>query len=73
MVILAKKNLREFRKMAGLSIGGLAEKAGVNPATISYIENSRRHPSPPTAKKICDALNRSFDEIFELKEANHGV
>ena len=68
MVILAKKELRGYRIRAGFSIEGLAREAGVNPATISYIENGKRNPSPATAKKICDALGQPFDVLFEIRE-----
>ncbi|MDK2879630.1 MAG: HTH-type transcriptional regulator, competence development regulator [Thermoanaerobacteraceae bacterium] len=68
MVILARKDLRGYRIRAGFSVEGLAREAGVNQATISYIENRKRNPSPATAKKICDVLQQPFDVLFELKE-----
>lgn len=66
MFIIAKKELREYRIKAGYSVEGLAKAIGINAATVSYIENKKRHPSPAYAQKICQALQKSFDEVFEI-------
>lgn len=68
MRIYAKKDMVRYRLIAGFSIEELAQKAGVNQATISYIENQKRSPSPATAKKICEALGQPFNILFEIKE-----
>lgn len=69
MFIIAKNELREYRIKAGYSVEGLAKAMGINAATVSYIENKKRHPSPAYAQKICQALQKSFDEIFEIIDA----
>jgi transcriptional regulator with XRE-family HTH domain len=69
MYIVAKKTLRENRIKAGFSIEDLAKEIGMNAATVSYVENNKRHPSPASAQKICKGLQKSFDEIFEVREA----
>ncbi|MNW38889.1 helix-turn-helix protein [compost metagenome] len=50
----------------GFSKRGLAEAAKIGEATAIQISNGDRHPSPRTAKRICDTLEVSFDDIFEI-------
>jgi transcriptional regulator with XRE-family HTH domain len=50
----------------GLSRRGLAEKARIGEATAIQICNGQRNPSPRTAKRICEALEVEFDDIFEI-------
>jgi len=50
----------------GLSKRGLAGKVNMSESTIVQIANGSRNPSPRTAKKICEALQVKFDEIFEI-------
>ena len=65
MVIKVKvKEFVEARIKNGFSQRGLARKTGMSAVTISQIENGDRRPSPATAKKICEALNVSFNDIF---------
>ncbi|MPN41036.1 hypothetical protein SDC9_188576 [bioreactor metagenome] len=66
MFIIAKRELREHRIKAGYSVEGFANAIGINAATVSYIENRKRHPSPAYAQRICQALHKSFDDIFEI-------
>jgi Predicted transcriptional regulators len=58
--------IKRKRITKGLSIRGLAEIARLNPATIQKIETQSVSPNPATAKKICDALEVEFNEIFEI-------
>jgi transcriptional regulator with XRE-family HTH domain len=44
----------------------LARAAGIGEVTAQQIYAGKRNPSPPVAKKIVDALDVEFDEIFEL-------
>ena len=65
MIIQVKTNeLIEARIRSGFSQRGLSRKTGISHVTISQIENGDRRPSPATAKKICEALNVSFNDIF---------
>lgn len=68
-IIIPKKAVISQRIRNGLSVRGLAEKVGVNPATIVRIEKRYSSPNPSTAAKICAALNCDFDELFEIEEA----
>ena len=57
-----------IRLEQGLSQRQLAIKAMLSPSTISRIENGGPVPRPFTALKICGALERDFNEIFEEAE-----
>ncbi len=48
--------LRRARTKAGLTQGGLAEKAGVERATVVHLEGGNRAAQPLTIKKLADAL-----------------
>lgn len=50
----------------GLSQRALARKAGLSSSYLTMIENQNRYPSPSAARKICEALGKTFDELFEL-------
>ena len=69
MIILvrAKKNFKNKIIKSGYSLRGLSIKAGLSPATVQQIcKHSVLYPS--TAKKICDAINMTFDDLFEITE-----
>lgn len=49
--------IRQKRKLAGLNMSDLADKAGISGAYISHIERGRRKTiSPRVFAAICDAL-----------------
>jgi transcriptional regulator with XRE-family HTH domain len=48
--------LKVLRVRARLTIAELAEKANLNPATISLTENKHRSPTPETAIALAQAL-----------------
>ena len=49
--------IKKFRKLSGLTIKRLADKAGVTQSYISQLENDKVNPSLGTLKKIANALN----------------
>jgi transcriptional regulator with XRE-family HTH domain len=53
----------------GLSKKGFAEIIGISGAYASQIINGTRNPGPFTAKKITEALEVDFDDIFFVKHA----
>lgn len=56
------------RIQKGLSMRGLASKAGLSLAAVSRMENSGTHNiRPASAKKICAALEVPFDALFVIK------
>lgn len=50
----------------GFSKKAFAEAASIGQVTTLQICNGDRNPSPRIAKRICDALEVSFDDIFEI-------
>lgn len=65
-IIVKSDKMKNTRITKGLSIRGLAEIANLNPVTIQKIEAQNTRPNPSTAKKICNALEVEFNEIFEI-------
>ena len=68
MIIAKPQNLYKLMAKKGFTGNRLAEKTGITQGYMSYIIRGRRAVLPPTAKKICDALQCDFDEIFEIRE-----
>lgn len=67
MTLRAKvNNIKAARIKKGMSIRALSKAAGLSSATVFKIENEGTIPAPLTAKKICDALNAEFDQLFEI-------
>jgi transcriptional regulator with XRE-family HTH domain len=67
------KNAQEFQKLLmkkGYSFRSFAKLAGMSSAHISYIVNGKRNPNPATAKKIAEALEMDFDDIFFIENGN---
>lgn len=67
MKVIAKtQNLTGLLYQKGWTRRRLAEVAKINEATAQKIVSGQRNPSPPVAKKIVDALEVSFEDIFEV-------
>lgn len=63
------KNAMHFEELLirnGYSKKAFSEAANIGQVTTLQICNGDRHPSPRIAKRICDTLECSFDEIFEI-------
>lgn len=58
--------LKRARAKSRLTLAELAEKSGVDQATISMAENGRRRPYPATLAKLADALGVDFSEFEDL-------
>lgn len=57
------EKIRRFRKEAGLTLDGLAEKTGSSKSYIWELENSDNLPKPSAEKlqKIAEALGKTVD------------
>ncbi|MBD7966250.1 helix-turn-helix domain-containing protein [Fictibacillus norfolkensis] len=65
------KSVDEFNKLLlrkGYSKRALANKGNMGQATIHQISKGVRKPSPPVAKRILEALEVEFDEIFTIEK-----
>lgn len=60
--------LSELRIRQGMMGTDLAAKVGVTKQNIYAIEGGRTNPNPALAKKITEALNAQFDDIFSIVE-----
>lgn len=58
------KNIKSYRKLAGLSQEELAKKIGVGRSTISSWEVDRTEPSLKDVNSIADALHCSEDALL---------
>lgn len=68
MRIMPKVNeINELLIRKGLTKRALADVAQIGLATAMQICNGNRKPSPPIAKKITNALEVEFDEIFYIQ------
>jgi transcriptional regulator with XRE-family HTH domain len=62
--------LRLLRETRALSLRALAKLAGVNPGTLSQIENGKTSPSVSTLKTVLLAMGTSLGEFFSMQEKN---
>lgn len=56
--------LRYWRERRGLSLHGLAERAGVSYVTIARIEGGRMSPTVATLEKLAKALGITPRDFF---------
>jgi transcriptional regulator with XRE-family HTH domain len=57
-------NLRLIRKARGLTQRQLADRAGITPYMVSYLENGQRVGSARTALKLAGALDVSVEDLY---------
>jgi len=73
-IIIPKSNqIRIARIKNGSSLRKFSIETKTHYSTLSNIENEKGNVTPRVAKAICDALNRSFDELFEIKDVKKGA
>lgn len=58
--------IKELRRAKEMTIYDLAKKSNVSTVEISGIENGRRKPQVITLRKIADALECDFEELYHL-------
>jgi len=63
-----ENNLKELRKIKGISQGDLAHHLEVSRQTINSIENGKFDPSLTLAIKLTRYFNVSIDEIFKYED-----
>lgn len=64
---LLGKRIRELRKRKGIKQEQLAEMVGLEPTSISNIENGYNYPSFQNLEKIVYSLETTFIEIFNFE------
>jgi DNA-binding XRE family transcriptional regulator len=60
--------IAELREQAGLSRVELAERVGVNPQTIGYLERGEYNPSLVLAFRLADLFDLTIEQIFARKQ-----
>jgi len=61
--------IAELRQQAGLSRVELAERVGVNPQTIGYLERGEYNPSLALAFRLSDLFGLPVEGIFDRAKA----
>lgn len=56
--------IAELRGRAGLSRVELAQRVGVNPQTIGYLERGEYNPSLALAFRLADLFDLTIEQIF---------
>jgi DNA-binding XRE family transcriptional regulator len=64
---MSANNLKEIRKMSGLSLDGLAKEVGTCKSHIHTLENSQTSPSLNLAYKISAILDRLCMKYGQIK------
>ena len=60
--------LKELRQQAGLTQKQLAERLWLSKATVSYYEQSVRHPSPEVLVKLSRIFHVSTDYLLGIED-----
>lgn len=66
-MVIKLKDQHDFAKLLivnGHSKRSFAKKIKISNAFLIQISNGDRNPGPKVAKKICEGLDKEFDEIF---------
>jgi transcriptional regulator with XRE-family HTH domain len=53
-----------------LTKSALAQKMGMHRTHLSDLLSGRTHPGPKTRQRLLDALGGTFDEFFEIVDAD---
>jgi len=61
------KNIRAIRKRIGCTQDAFSEKIGIEPSSLSNIENGKSFPSTFTLIQIQRQFNISAEEIFDIE------
>lgn len=61
------QKIKEIRKTAGVTQEIFSEKIGIEPSSLSNIENGKSYPSMQTVLKIMEEYNISPDKFFDFE------
>ena len=60
--------IKFFRNSQGFTQEYFAEKIGISPRSVSFIENGKTYPSPETLALICNALSVEPYKLFLVEK-----
>ncbi|MFR1671950.1 MAG: helix-turn-helix domain-containing protein [Candidatus Gastranaerophilaceae bacterium] len=61
---LLGSKIKSIRNQQGITQEYFAEKIGISPRSVSFIENGKNYPAPETLAVICDVLNIEPYKLF---------
>ncbi len=59
-----RKNVRQFTKLKGMTLGDLAKNAGLSREWLSKMLAGRSNPTLPVCEKIAKALDTSLEALL---------
>lgn len=62
------RKIRYLIEAKGMSIYNTAERAGISPSTLNELLHKRSRPQMYTLFKLCNALEVSVEDMFDVKE-----
>lgn len=62
--------INELRKNSNLTMQQLSELTGISQPVLSKLENGNRIADVPTIEKICQALNLTLLDFFNVESQN---
>jgi transcriptional regulator with XRE-family HTH domain len=68
-----RKNLKFYRKSAGLTQEELSEKIGYGHTYITKIESRHKFPKPETIDLIAETLKIEPGQLFEQKHSENNI
>lgn len=61
------QKIKEIRKVVGVTQEIFSEKIGIEPSSLSNIENGKSYPSMQTVLKIMEVYDISPDKFFDFE------
>lgn len=65
--------IKELRTERGLTVNGLANRAGISQSFLRDIELGNKQPTVEYLEYICDALKVSLVDFFDVREDSEHV
>lgn len=65
------RNLKHWRTRRGLTLDGLAARAGLSRGMVIQVEQARTNPSLETMVKLADALGVDMTALLDLNQEPH--
>ena len=65
--------IKELRTERGLTVNGLANRAGISQSFLRDIELGNKQPTVEYLEYICDALKVSLVDFFDVREDSERV
>jgi len=62
------ERIKYFRNKSGLTVNGLANKAGISQSYLRDIELGNKQPTVEYLEYICEALKISLVDFFDITE-----